>query len=224
MGARGGPGAKTKSKRVFEEGRQGGVVRGHGQGPRGGSPSTVARPIQSRPAAGSRRACFETGRRNIRRSSSQGKIFPSVERGASGSTGRTAVTGEALYLDSSAIVKLILPEPETRALVARLDHDPEVLSSALARAEVLRAMKRIRATPATRSQAERVLGRIALVRIDDAVLDRAAAIDPAELGSLDSIHLATALGIGERLDGMITYDSRLGDAADRAGLPVLIPA
>lgn len=134
------------------------------------------------------------------------------------------MTQEALYLDSSAIVKLVLPEPETRALVSRLDHDPEVISSALARVEVLRALKRIGPTPAVWRQAERVLARIALVRVDDAVLDSAAAIDPAELPSLDAVHLATALGIGERLAGLVTYDSRLGDAADRAGLPVLMPA
>ncbi len=133
------------------------------------------------------------------------------------------MTEEALYLDSSAIVKLVLPEPETAPLVARLRDDPEVISSALARVEVLRALKRIKATPAVRRQAERVLDRIALVRIDDAVVDSAAVMDPAELRSLDAVHLATALGIGERLAGLVTYDSRLRDAADRAGLPVLMP-
>lgn len=133
------------------------------------------------------------------------------------------MTEEALYLDSSAIVKLVLPEPQTPALVSRLRNDPEVISSALARVEVLRALKRIRATPAARRQAERVLNRIALVRIDDAVLDSAAVMDPAGLRSLDAVHLATALGIGERLVALVTYDSRLGDAADRAGLPVLMP-
>lgn len=129
-----------------------------------------------------------------------------------------------MYLDSSAIVKLVLPEPETHALVSRLQDDPDVISSALARVEVLRALKRIEATPAVWDQAERVLARIALVRVDDAVLDSAAAIDPAELRSLDAVHLATALGIGERLDGLVTYDSRLREAADRAGLTVLMPA
>lgn len=129
-----------------------------------------------------------------------------------------------MYLDSSAIVKLVVPEPETGALVSRLHDDPEVISSALARVEVLRALKRIEATPAVFGQAERVLARIALVRVDDAVLDGAAAIDPAELRSLDAVHLATALGIGERLDGFVTYDSRLGKAADRAGLTAVMPA
>lgn len=134
------------------------------------------------------------------------------------------MTEETLYLDSSAIAKLVLPESETSALVSRLRDDPEVISSALARVEVLRALKRIEAAPAAQRQAERVLARIALVRIDDAVLDRAAAIDPAELRSLDAIHLATALGIGEELAGFVTYDSRLEDAAEQAGLQVLAPA
>ena len=134
------------------------------------------------------------------------------------------MSDEALYLDSSAIVKLVLPEPETGALVSRLRDNPEVISSALARVEVLRALKRIRATPAAFRQAERVLTRIALVRINEAVLDTAAALDPAKLRTLDAVHLATAFGLGERLDGFVTYDSRLGDAADRAGLPLLTPA
>ena len=131
---------------------------------------------------------------------------------------------EALYLDSSAIVKLILPEPETRALVHRLQDDPDVLSSALARVEVLRALKRIKGSPRAWRQAERVLARVALVRVDDAVLERAAEIDPPDLRSLDAIHLATALGIGEKLHGMVTYDSRLANAARQVGLAVLAPA
>ena len=118
----------------------------------------------------------------------------------------------------------MLPEPETHALVLRLRHDPEVISSALAKVEVLRALKRIQHTPTVRRQAERVLARIALVRVDDAVLDDAAELYPAELRSLDAVHLATALGIGEGLTGFVTYDSRLQDAARQVGLPVFVPA
>lgn len=134
------------------------------------------------------------------------------------------MTEEAFYLDSSAIVKLVMPEPETAALVSLLRHDPGVMSSALARVEVLRALKRIDASAAAWRQAERVLARIALVRVDDAVLDGAAAIDPPELRSLDAVHLATALGIGERIAALVTYDSRLQDAARQTGLQVLVPA
>ncbi len=129
-----------------------------------------------------------------------------------------------MYLDASAIVKLVLPEPETSHLVSRLRHDPEVISSALSRVEVLRALKRIQATSAVQRQAERVFSRIALVRIDDAVLEKATAIDPAELRSLDAIHLSTAVGLGAALDGLVTYDSRLRDAAAQTGLTVLTPA
>lgn len=130
---------------------------------------------------------------------------------------------EVLYLDSSAIVKLVMPEPETSALVSRLRVDPEVMSSAIAKVEVVRALQRIRAGSATRRQGERVLGRIALVRVDDAVLDSASAVAPANLGTLDAIHLATALEFGDRLDGLVTYDRRLRAAGARAGLTVLTP-
>lgn len=129
-----------------------------------------------------------------------------------------------LYLDSSAIVKLVKPEPESAALVERLRADPQAVSSAVARVEVLRALRRIRGSRRVIERAERVLERIALVRLDETILRRAASLDPPALRSLDALHLATALTLLEDLDGFVAYDSRLAAAARGAGLLVQAPA
>ena len=80
-----------------------------------------------------------------------------------------------LYIDSSAIVKLVAPEPETAALVELLRSDSATISSALARVEVIRAVMRAGASPDRAARASAVLDRIALVPIDVETLGRAAA-------------------------------------------------
>jgi len=128
-----------------------------------------------------------------------------------------------LYLDSSALVKLVVAEPETPALLEFLAEWPHRVSSALARVEVLRAVKRTRAGSAVRRRANRVLARVALIRIDDPVLAGAARVAPPELRTLDAIHLATAQSLDD-LAGIVTYDQRLRRAASRARFKVWSPA
>lgn len=135
----------------------------------------------------------------------------------------SASKSSLLYLDSSALVKLVVTEPETPALFEFLGGWPHRVSSALARVEVLRAVKRTGAGPAVRRRATRVLARVALVRIDDAVLAAAARVPPAELRTLDAIHVATARSL-DGLAGIVTYDARLGRAAERARFKVWSPA
>jgi len=127
-----------------------------------------------------------------------------------------------LYLDSSAIVKLVVPEPETRALVQTLRSDPETVSSVLARVEVLRAVLRSGARRAVADRAESILLRMALVRLEEGVVTTASKL-PLELRTLDAIHLATALSLAPQLSGLITYDARLASAARAAGLTVQLP-
>jgi predicted nucleic acid-binding protein len=131
---------------------------------------------------------------------------------------------KALYLDSSALVKLVLPEPETGALMGFLAAWPDRLSSALARVEVLRALRRARANRAARRRAHRILSHVALIRIDDVVLDAAARLGPPELRSLDAIHLATARSVQDGLAGIVTYDPRLARAAVRSRVKVWSPS
>ena len=128
-----------------------------------------------------------------------------------------------LYLDSSALVKLVLPEAETRALLGALSDWPERISSTIAGVEVLRAVRRAGAGERVRERAERVISGIGLVRVDEAVLSGAARLEPAELRTLDAIHLATALSAGEDLGAMICYDDRLAQAASRLGVTMMAP-
>jgi predicted nucleic acid-binding protein len=125
-----------------------------------------------------------------------------------------------LYLDSSAIVKLVAREPETPELVEAVRADPAVISSALAWTEVIRATRRARGRVA---RAREVLEAIALVPIDDGILRAAADLTPVGLRTLDAIHVATALSLGEDVGSLITYDGRLAKAAAIAGVPVIAP-
>ena len=132
----------------------------------------------------------------------------------------------AIYLDSSAIVKLVVRETETPALRHHLHHDlhlhrPPLISSALARTEVLRAVM-AHGDAATRN-AQAVLDRIALLRIDDAILRQAGKLHPTDLRSLDAIHLASALVLEDDLAEMICYDNRLTGAARAIGIAVAAP-
>jgi predicted nucleic acid-binding protein len=120
-------------------------------------------------------------------------------------------------------VKLIVAEPETPALMAFLATWPDRVSSALARVEVLRAVKRARSSPLVRRRAVRVLARVALVRIDEPVLASAARLGPAELRTLDAIHLATAKSL-DGIAGIVTYDARLARAASSARVRTWAPA
>jgi uncharacterized protein len=129
-----------------------------------------------------------------------------------------------VYLDSSALVKLVLREPESAALMEFLRERPDRVSSALVLAEVPRALRRARVGAAARRRVREILARVALVDIDRRALAAAAAIDPPTVKTLDAIHLATALALREDLTALVTYDRRLAVAAARADLHVQAPA
>lgn len=126
------------------------------------------------------------------------------------------------YIDSSAIVKLIATEPETPALSAFLTDRQPLTCSALAKTEVNRAILPLGERFAR--QASQVLARIELIRITNEVLSSAGRLEPATLGSLDAIHLATVALFGDTLSGLITYDRRMSQAAESLGWAVHAPA
>ena len=126
------------------------------------------------------------------------------------------------YLDSSALVKLVVSEPDSEPLRAELERWGRYASSALARTEVVRAAAQ-RGRHARRTAAW-LVRTLELVSVTDEVLDAAAAVEPVALGSLDAIHLVSALSLGDALGAVVTYDRRLADAARGAGLAVLTPA
>jgi len=128
-----------------------------------------------------------------------------------------------VYLDSSAIVKLVIAEAESAALMAALDRWRARVSSALAHVEVRRALRRTGHSKAALARAADVLDSLILIRLDDTVLLRAASFADPNTRSLDAVHLAAALGIGDDPDALITYDARLARLAEREGLNVLHP-
>jgi predicted nucleic acid-binding protein len=128
----------------------------------------------------------------------------------------------ATYLDSSAIVKLVVREEESSALRAYLRRRGPYVSSALARTEVSRAMLPLGAAAGRR--AHDVLDRIELIRVGSEVLSRAGVLLPVDLRSLDAIHLATTLLLGRSLRAVVTYDARMARAAGVLGLLVATPS
>ena len=131
------------------------------------------------------------------------------------------MAGKLLYLDSSAIVKLVVPEAETKALRELLRSWPERVSSLVARIAVERVARRIGA--GTIRRARTVLSRIPLVDLDEDVVQIAAALEPPELRTLDAIHLATAISLGRDLGALCAYDIRLGGAAVAKTIEVFAP-
>jgi hypothetical protein len=127
-----------------------------------------------------------------------------------------------VYLDSSAILKLVFEESETTGLEAFLGEWPIHVSSALARVEVMRIAARVEDRAVGR-EANRLLRAINLIRVDDAIIAAAAAIKPSGLRSLDALHLATAQTVGHHLAGMVVYDRRLAAAAQDHGIVVWAP-
>lgn len=126
-----------------------------------------------------------------------------------------------VYLDSSALVKLVVVERESAALRTYLRAEPRRASCALARVEVVRAVRPHGGAATTR--ARRLLRRLDLVQLDDELLDSAAALDGGVLRSLDAIHLAAAQTLGDEITAVVTYDERMTTAARMLGLAVAAP-
>lgn len=120
------------------------------------------------------------------------------------------------------MVKLLVEEAESGALREWLadEHWPGV-SSDLTTTELLRAVRRFEAE--SMPEARRVLAQLTLVEITPEICERAAMLHPLHLRSLDAIHLATALDLGDEVDGLVTYDERLARAASEYGIPTLAP-
>jgi uncharacterized protein len=125
------------------------------------------------------------------------------------------------YLDSSAIVKLILAEEESGALQKHLRDGVPRASCAIAHTEVLRAVG-----PHGRRAVETarfVLRSIRFIAIDESLLVAAGELRPWALRSLDALHVAAALALVESLNALVTYDRRMADAATALGMKVESP-
>jgi len=129
----------------------------------------------------------------------------------------------AYYLDTTAALKLVVAEDETTGFTAWLErHGDDVVSSDLLRTELLRATRR--GAPHAMPRARAVLDAVTLLTLPTSTFERAADLDPELLRSLDALHLAAALELGDDLDGLVTYDDRLAGAAQLHGISVINPA
>jgi len=131
-----------------------------------------------------------------------------------------------IYLDSCALVKLVLPEPETPALEAFLHAQGEDkhVTAALARTEIVRAVRRSGAHARFLDVAADLLRRLTRVQVTEELLDRAGRLPDRQLRSLDAVHLAAALTLGDALTVLVTYDQRLTRAARDQDLPLAAPS
>ncbi|MGH3906166.1 MAG: type II toxin-antitoxin system VapC family toxin [Pseudonocardiaceae bacterium] len=127
-----------------------------------------------------------------------------------------------IYLDSSALVKLVHPEPDSASLVSWLTTERlPAVTSALAEVEVERAVRRT--APAALPAVPAALSTVFLFDIDAAIRRAAARMANPLLRSLDAIHLATALELGAELHAFVAYDKRLLAAVSAAGLTTARP-
>jgi uncharacterized protein len=130
------------------------------------------------------------------------------------------MTGIA-YVDASALVKLILVEPESPAVHRWFIETTRVATSRVGIIETLRAASRRNHDPAHR---DHVIAGVGVFELDADIAAIAATVGGPGLRMLDAIHIATALGLLPDLDAFVTYDDRMADAARSLGLPVVRPA
>lgn len=128
-----------------------------------------------------------------------------------------------IYLDTSALVKLVVREHESPALANWIEErrGEDRVTSVISRVELVRAAHRVSASATTR--AHQLLRFLDVLYLTDALIERAQTIGGPHLRILDALHLASAESIRPRLTAMCGYDRRLLDAAEAVGLPTASP-
>jgi predicted nucleic acid-binding protein len=126
------------------------------------------------------------------------------------------------YLDTSAAVKLIFVERGSTGMRSWLEAvDAQIVSSDLLRTELLRVTRGV--DPEQVTQARGLLDSLILLKLSTSVCERAAMLEPVALGSLDALHLAAALELGDELEGVVTYDRRLAEGVRALGIRAIAP-
>lgn len=133
------------------------------------------------------------------------------------------MAGEALYFDSSALVKLVVEEAESLPLLRLFEAASLRFASDPVKVEVPRAVRKSGEGAKRLKLWDRVQEDLSFVAIDDSILNLAAGLAPATLRSLDAIHLASALVLGKSLEAFIAYDNRLANAARAVPLQLISP-
>ena len=119
-------------------------------------------------------------------------------------------------------MKLIVEEEESHALASALPRGQAKATSVVGEIETRRACARVTPPPPA-DRLEAVLLPVTTIGLDGEIAQRATSIEPSALRTLDAIHVASALALGGALEALITYDVRLAEAAEAAGLRVLVP-
>jgi predicted nucleic acid-binding protein len=134
-----------------------------------------------------------------------------------------------LYVDTSALLKLLVREAESAAIECELLTWSELATSVITEVELPRAVARAREE---RSDAvidgsvvlRGVLASAAIIPLSEGTVAGARKVKPVHVGALDAIHIASALVLGKRLAGVATYDKRMQDALKPLGVRVIAPA
>ncbi len=126
------------------------------------------------------------------------------------------------FIDTSAAVKLVAKESESSAMTTwARRHDGQIVACDLLRTELVRAVRRVDVS--LMGQAVAVLDSLFVVTLTTQTYAHAAELEPRSMSSLDALHLACALGLGDSIDGLVTYDDRWATAARDYGLTVVTP-
>ena len=127
-----------------------------------------------------------------------------------------------LYIDTSALGRVLLDEPDAGAILIELDRFDTQVSSRLLSVELRRLGLRERVL----DTADQLLGGVALVPVDEAVLTAAETVPPAGVATLDAVHLVTAVRLAgdDLIDAVMTYDDRLADGVRHHGLTIVAPS
>jgi uncharacterized protein len=134
----------------------------------------------------------------------------------------SATSPNLVYLDTSAFMKLVTREAESEALRRHLRGARLHTSAILLQTEALRAASRL--STAHVALARQLLEGLALIHVDRQLYAVAGTIAPPDLRTLDALHVAAALTLGQDLAELVTYDRRMIEAARFHGLPVSSPS
>jgi uncharacterized protein len=133
------------------------------------------------------------------------------------------VAGTLVYLDASALVKLVVVEPESMALTTFLGNREHRITSRVSVVEVARTTRRIAISEVV-ERARGLLDTISFVELSSEIAQLAGSLNPPTLRSLDAVHVASAIWLGAEVGPFVTYDARMQEAATGAGLAVDAPA
>ena len=131
------------------------------------------------------------------------------------------MSGDVAYIDTSSFLKLVLAERESSATAEFLRPWPHWASSLLLRVEAMRAAAA--ADGAARAAVAKRLRAVHLISLSEDVVELAILIGAPGLRTLDALHLASAMTLGDELGALVTHDRRLLAAAAALGLPAVSP-